>query len=224
MERKRVMKFLRFLVDRFVDLKVVGGENVQDGIPYVVATSHISRLDTPFLMLSTHRQDIIAMVAREYEKAPFFGWFLDKLGVIWISRDGYDLGAFREASTKLKDGWIVGIAPEGTRSKTHQLLEGKPGASLLAIRNQVEVIPTAVVGSTQVIQSLLRLKKAKVEVRFGKAFMLPQASNERTNKARLQQATDEIMCHIALLLPEDRRGFYANHPHLIELKSEQDSA
>jgi 1-acyl-sn-glycerol-3-phosphate acyltransferase len=223
MERQRVMRLLQFLVNRLVDLKVTGGENVKDGTPYIVATSHISRLDTPFLMLSTQRQDIIAMVAREYEKAPFFGWFLEKLGVIWISRDEYDLGAFREASERIKNGWIVGIAPEGTRSKTQQLLEGKPGASLLAIRNQVQVIPAAVLGSTQVIHSILRLKRAKVEVRFGKPFMLPQASDERTNKARLQQATDEIMCRIALLLPEERCGFYANHPRLIELKSEQDA-
>lgn len=224
MERKRVMKLLHFLADRLIDLKVTGGENIQDGKAYVVATSHISRLDTPFLMLSTHRQDIIAMVAREYQKAPFFGWFLDKLGVIWISRDGYDLGAFREASRSLKKRWIVGLAPEGTRSKTQQLLEGKPGAALLAIRNQVEVIPTAVLGSTEVIQSLLRLRKAKVEVRFGKPFLLPQVGDERTNKARLQQATDEIMCRIALLLPEDRRGFYADHPRLIELEAEHIAA
>lgn len=221
MERLRVMKVLRFVVDRLIDFKIIGGENVQDGTPYIVATSHVSRLDTPFLMLSTHRKDIIAMVARDYKKAPFFGWFLDKLGVIWISRDGYDLGAFREASIHLKNNWIVGIAPEGTRSKTQQLLQGKPGAALLAIRNQVQVIPTVVLGSTDVIQSLLRLKKAKVEVRFGKPFLLSQEHDERTTKDRLQQATDEIMCHIALLLPEERRGFYANHPRVLELEAEQ---
>ena len=221
MERQRMMKLLHFLVDCLVDLKVTGGENVQDGTPYIVATSHISRLDTPFLMLSTHRQDIIAMVAREYQKAPFLGWFLNKLGVIWISRTGYDLDAFREASVSLKKGWIVGIAPEGTRSRTQQLLEGKPGAALLAIRNQVQVIPTAVIGSTEVIQSLLRLKKAQVEVRFGKPFLLPQVHDERPTKDRLQEATDEIMCRIALLLPEERRGFYADHPRLLELKAEQ---
>lgn len=216
-----MMKVLHFLADRLVDLQVTGGEYVQEGKPFIVATSHISRLDTPFLMLSTQRQDIIAMVAREYQKAPFFGWFLNKLGVVWISRDGYDLGAFCEASSWLKKGWIVGIAPEGTRSRTRQLLRGKPGAALLAIRNQVPVLPAAVLGSTEMIRSNLRLRKARVEVRFGKPFMLPQARDERTNKDRLQQATDEIMCHIALLLPEERRGVYANHPRLPELAAEQ---
>ena len=175
MDRERVMKLLRHLVDRLVNLKVVGGEYLQDGIAYIVATSHISRLDTPFLMLSTHRQDIIAMVAREYEKAPFFGWFLNKLGVIWISRDGYDMSAFRQASACLKQNWIVGLAPEGTRSRTKQLLEGKPGAALLAIRNHVQVIPAAVLGSASINESFRHLKKAEVEVRFGEPFLLDEA-------------------------------------------------
>ena len=106
-------------------------------------------------------------------------------------------------------------------SKTQQLLEGKPGAALLAIRNQVQVIPTAVLGSTDVMHSILRLKKAQVEVRFGKPFLLPQAHDEKPTKDRLQQATDEIMCHIALLLPDERRGFYADSPRLKELQAEQ---
>lgn len=223
MERQRVMKFLRKLTDRLVEIKIDGGENVKDGIAYIVATSHISRLDTPFLMLSTPRQDIIGMVAREYEKAPFFGWFLDKLGVIWISRDGYDMRAFREASAYLKNNWIVGIAPEGMRSKTKQLLEGKPGTALLAIRNQVQIIPTVVLGSADLLQSFVRLKKAQVKVIFGKPFLLPQTKDEKTTKDRLQQATDEIMCRIALLLPEERRGFYSDHPRLKELRDEQNN-
>ncbi len=226
MDRERVMKLLRHLVDRLVNLKVVGGEYLQDGIAYIVATSHISRLDTPFLMLSTHRQDIIAMVAREYEKAPFFGWFLNKLGVIWISRDGYDMSAFRQASVCLKQNWIVGLAPEGTRSRTKQLLEGKPGAALLAIRNHVQVIPAAVLGSASINESFRHLKKAEVEVRFGEPFLLDEAQDEKTTKDRLKQATDEIMCRIALLLPEEHRGFYANHPRLKELlaQAEQNQA
>lgn len=127
MERQRVMKLLSRLVSCLVDLKVVGGENIQDGIAYVVATSHISRLDTPFLMLSTHRQDIIAMVAREYEKAPFFGWFLNKLGVIWISRDGYDLGAFRDASVHLKEIGSLELPLKEHAPKQSNFYKANPG-------------------------------------------------------------------------------------------------
>ena len=215
------MKFLRGLSDRLVDLKVVGGENVPPEGAYIVATSHISRLDTPFLMLSTPRQDVIGMVAKEYEKAPFFGWFLDKLGVVWISRNEYDRNAFREASNRLNKGWIVGIAPEGKRSRTQQLLEGKPGAALMALRNKVQIIPAAVLGTTEVVKRILRFKKGQVEVRFGKPFAVIDENEDVDNKTRLLRATDEIMCRIALLLPEENRGFYARHPRLLELEAEQ---
>jgi len=66
------MKILHHLADRLANLKIVGEENVQDGTPYVVATSHISRLDLPFLMLSTHRQDVIGIVAKGIRKSTFF--------------------------------------------------------------------------------------------------------------------------------------------------------
>lgn len=210
----------------WLTFKVVGGEYLQDGIAYIVATSHISRLDTPFLMLSTHRQDIIAMVAREYEKAPFFGWFLNKLGVIWISRDGYDMSAFRRGfslpETKL-DRWI---SPGRDAVKNEAAVGGQAGAALLAIRNRVQVIPAAVLGSASLNESFRHLKKAEVEVRFGEPFLLDEAQDERTTKDRLKQATDEIMCRIALLLPEEHRGFYANHPRLKELlaQAEQNQA
>jgi len=85
MERQRIMKILHHLADRLANLKIVGEENVQDGTPYVVATSHISRLDLPFLMLSTHRQDVIGIVAKEYEKAPFWVVF-ESTWRDWISR------------------------------------------------------------------------------------------------------------------------------------------
>lgn len=221
MKRQPVMKLLKKLSDKLVNLTVVGAENVPLEGAYLVATSHISRLDTPFLMLSTPRQNIIGIVAREYEKAPFFGSFLNMLGVVWITREEYDRNAFREASNYLKDGWIVGIAPEGKRSKTKQLLEGKSGAALLALRNKVQIIPAAVIGTTEVFKDFLRLKKGQVKVTFGKAFALPEGNEENDNKALLKQATDEIMCRIAILLPQENRGFYANHPRLLELEEEQ---
>lgn len=208
------MKMLRWLVRRLADLRVVGEEHVPQSGGYVLATSHISRLDTPFLMLSTDRKDVVGMVAREYERAPFFGWFLNKLGVIWISRESYDFQAFREASAFLRNGGIVGLAPEGTRSKDGKLMEGKPGAALLALKNRVRVIPAAVLGSTDMMKQFLKLKKMQVTVIFGKPFDLPQPLEGQSEKDVLDQATTEIMLRIAALLPEERRGFYANHPKL----------
>lgn len=212
--RERVMKMLAWVVRRFVDLKVDGADDVPESGGFVLATSHISRLDTPFLMLATHRKDVVGMVARDYERAPFFGWFLNKLGVIWISRDGYDFQAFREASAFLRGGGIVGLAPEGSRSKNQKLMEGKPGAALLALKNKVKIIPAAVLGSADMMKRFMKLKKMQAKVIFGKPFDLPRPLEGQSQKDFLDQATTEIMLRIAALLPEERRGFYAQHPRL----------
>ncbi|MDD2521720.1 MAG: lysophospholipid acyltransferase family protein [Anaerolineaceae bacterium] len=219
--RERVMKFLRSIFGVLANIEVIGGENIPDQGAFVLATSHISRLDTPFLMMSTTRKDVVGMVASNYKHAPFIGWFLSKLGVIWIDRDGYDFKAFREASAYLKKGGIVGLAPEGRRSKDGQLLEGKPGTVLLALRNKAQVIPAAVLGSADMMKRLLKLKKMQVKVIFGKPFDLPRPEEEQNGKDILELATTEIMCRIAALLPEERRGFYRDHQRLKVLLAAQ---
>jgi 1-acyl-sn-glycerol-3-phosphate acyltransferase len=219
--RERVMRLLRRLVNCLVNLEVEGGKHIPDTGGYVLATSHISRLDTPFLMLSTSRKDVVGMVARDYEKAPFFGWFLNKLGVIWISRTGYDFQAFREASSYLKSGGVVGLAPEGTRSADGKLLEGKPGAALLAMKNKVKVIPAAVLGSADMMKHFMKFTRMQVKVIFGQPFELPHLDEAGSEKDILEQATTEIMVRIAMLLPEERRGMYADHPRLRVLLESQ---
>lgn len=219
--RERLMPILHRLVNILVNLQIEGGENVPDTGGYVLATSHISRLDSVFLLLSTTRKNVIPMVAKDYEKAPFFGWFLNKIGVIWLSREGYDFQAFREASSYLKSGGIVGLAPEGTRSPTGGLLEGKPGAALLAMKNKVKIIPAAVLGSADMVKSFLKLRKMNVKVIFGQPFDLSGIDESGREKDFLEQATTEIMLRIAMLLPEERRGVYSDHPRLRVLLESQ---
>lgn len=221
--RERALKVLRSIADIVANVEVVGSEHVPDQGAYVLTTSHTSRLDSPLLMLSTFRKDIIGMVATDYQHSPF-GGLLKKLGVIWINREGYDFEAFRVASAFLKKGGIVGLAPEGRRSKDGQLLEGKPGAVLLAMKNKVSIIPAAVLGSADMVKSFLKIKKMQIKVIFGKPFELPQAEEGQNEKEILELGVIEVMCQIAALLPEERRGFYRDHPRLKVLLSEQQAS
>lgn len=221
--RERALNVLRSISDIVANVEVVGSENVPDQGAYVLTTSHISRLDTPLLMLSTSRKDIIGMVATDYQHSPF-GGLLKKLGVIWIDREGYDFEAFRDASAFLRKGGIVGLAPEGRRSKDGQLLEGKAGAVLLAMKNKVPVLPAAVIGSADMVKSFRKLKKMQIKVIFGKPYELPQAKEGQTEKETLELGVIEMMCRIAALLPEERRGFYRDHPRLKVLLAEQQAS
>ncbi len=221
--RERALNLLRSISDIVANVEVIGSEYIPYQGAAVLATSHISRLDTPLLMLSSSRKDIIGMVATDYQHSPF-GGLLKKLGVIWIDREGYDFEAFRDASIFLRKGGIVGLAPEGRRSKDGQLLEGKPGAVLLAMKNKVPVLPAAVLGSADMVKSFVKLKKMQIKVIFGKPFELPQTTEGQNEKEILELGVTEVMCQIAALLPEERRGFYRDHPRLKVLLAEQQAS
>lgn len=221
--RERALNLLRSISDIVANVEVIGSEYIPYQGAAVLATSHISRLDTPLLMLSSSRKDIIGMVATDYQHSPF-GGLLKKLGVIWIDREGYDFEAFRDASIFLRKGGIVGLAPEGRRSKDGQLLEGKPGAVLLAMKNKVPVLPAAVLGSADMVKSFVKLKKMQIKVIFGKPFELPQTAEGQNEKEILELGVTEVMCQIAALLPEERRGFYRDHPRLKVLLAEQQAS
>lgn len=220
MKRETTMRIIGFLVKKLVILKVSGAENVPEKGAYLVTTAHISRLDTPFLMLSTDRTDVIGLIARDYQRFPFMKWIINGIKAIWITRGAYDFEAFHETLDYLSKGWIVGIAPEGTRSKTQELQEGKSGAALLADRAGVQVIPAVVNGSADMVKQFSHLRRMRVNVIFGKPFDLPPKDG-KDNKDWLLEATDEIMCQIAALLPESRRGFYKDHPRLKEILNQK---
>jgi 1-acyl-sn-glycerol-3-phosphate acyltransferase len=164
------------------------------------------------------------MVANKYQNTPIVSWFLNKVGVIWINREGYDFQAFRQATDFLKSGGSLGIAPEGTRSKTGNLIEGKPGSVLMALKANVPVIPAVVMGAADLKKNILRLRKTNVKVIFGKSYSLVQPKEGERPKDVLDQNLTEVMCQIAALLPEERRGFYRDNPRLKVILAKQIAA
>lgn len=201
-------------------LEVEGQDNLPKTGACMVTTAHTSRLDTIFLMVASERRDGIPLVATEYKKS-VIGPILDAVGVIWIDRSGTDFKALQQVGDYLKKGWMLGIAPEGKRSRTESLMQGKPGSAMIAKKYKIPVIPVALEGATDMYYWFKRLKKMRVTVRFGDKFAVPDKADDEDNKIWLNRATDEIMCRIAVLLPPERWGYYAEHPRLQELLAEK---
>jgi 1-acyl-sn-glycerol-3-phosphate acyltransferase len=118
----------------------------------------------------------------------------------------------------MEENNILVIAPEGTRSRVGALIEAKPGVSYLATKLDRPIVPVALTGTEDKVLfgNLKRLKRTHITVTAGPAFNLPPLPRQNRDEA-LKQYTDEIMCHIAAILPEKYRGFYAEHPRLKEL-------
>jgi 1-acyl-sn-glycerol-3-phosphate acyltransferase len=213
--------FLRWLIRVIINLiarvEIQGFENIPENGGFVVATNHLGRLD-PALLFYIMDGDFILTIAEKYEHHWLFGPLGNAVGGIWLDRFNTDVGALRKVLNRMKTGGILVIAPEGTRSKTEAMAEGKPGVAYLALKAGLPIIPVGLTGTEDrlVIARLKRFEKSEIKIIIGKPFNLPPIQR-KDRDAILKQHTDEIMCRIGALLPENYRGVYAEHPRLKEL-------
>ena len=216
---KRLLKsFFSVLIRSLSRLNVDEMENLPKEGGYLLATNHLSILDAPLMYVTLNRYDLTALVAKKHQKNPVLRWLINAIGGIWLNREEADTRALRSAQAHLQAGGVLGIAPEGTRSPTHSLLPAKTGVAYLADRSQVPIVPAAIIGSQRALPKMLTLRRPQITIRFGKPFYLPPL-NRKTRDQDLKRNTDEIMSHIAHLLPPDYRGVYANHPRVLELNA-----
>jgi 1-acyl-sn-glycerol-3-phosphate acyltransferase len=214
---------VRAIIHLIADVEAIGFEKLPPTGGYVIAANHIGRLDAAMAYYLLERPDIIMVVAEKYQKYAFFRWLVKITDGVFIDRYNADIGALRETLKRLRQGGIFVVTPEGTRSKTGNLQEAKPGAIYLAWKAGVPVLPVALTGCEDavVVRRLKRFQRLHIKVVAGDFFTLPAESKGRDRDAILQQYTDEVMCRIAALLPPERRGVYADHPRLKALLSGQ---
>ncbi len=219
---KTTHKFIRFIVRLLLHLiarvQVLGQENIPSSQGYVIAGNHIGRLDAAMPYFFLDRPDIIILVAEKYQKYAFTRGLTRLVNGIFIDRYNADVGALRQTLRRLQEGGILAMTPEGTRSKSGNLIEAKSGGIYLAWKAGVPILPAAITGTEDAVvrDRFKHLRRLDIKVVIGKPFTLPQG-NGRDREALLQEYTNEVMCRIAALLPPERRGVYAEHPRLKEL-------
>jgi len=213
--------FVRLILGLIAHVEIVGFENMPAG-GFVVAANHVGRLDAALAYYVLDRPDIIMVVAEKYEKYAIFRWLVKLTNGMFVDRYNADIHAIRETLRRLQQGQVFTMTPEGTRSKSGNLIEAKPGGIFLAWKAGVPVLPVAVTGTEDalVVERLKRFKRLDVKIIAGQPFTLPQEVKGKERDAAMQKYTDEVMCRIAALLPEQRRGVYAGHPRLKELLSQ----
>lgn len=202
-------------------IEVRGLEHLPKGNA-IIAANHLGRLDTAVLMAVIDREDIIMPIAEKYKNHPIFGALGRAANGIWLNRFEADYSALRQILERMEQGGLLVIAPEGTRSKTEALQAGKMGVAFLASKSGYPVIPVAVTGTEDrvIVQNLKRLRRSKITATAGEPFYI-EIPKGRGREEAMRKATDEIMCRIGAMLPEQYRGVYANHPRLKELLAAQ---
>jgi len=218
--------FLRWLIRALFNLiarvELKGYEYLPKEGSFVIATNHLGIIDAPFAFYALDRWDMFVMIAEKWEKVALFRFLGKYFNFIFIDRFNPDIKALRKVINLMEENNILVIAPEGTRSRVGSLIEAKPGVSYLATKLNRPILPVALTGTEDkaFFGNLKRLRRAYITITAGPAFTLPPLPRENRDEV-LKQYTDEIMCHIAAILPEKYRGFYAEHPRLGELMQEQ---
>ncbi len=210
-----------FLVRLLCRLEIVGMEHIPDEGPYLLVTNHLHWLDAPVLMaIFPHRAYVFAAAKRE--RHWFFGPLFRSLDAIFVRRGEVDRKALRQALAVLKGGGILGLAPEGTRSKTGTMQQGRSGAAYMAYRTGARVVPVVATGQENLFPSLWRFRRAQVRIAFGPPFEpTPLPPGGKIGPAEAQAFTEEIMYHMAAMLPPEYRGVYGDvtdrRPDLVKL-------
>ncbi|MEX2103977.1 MAG: lysophospholipid acyltransferase family protein, partial [Bacilli bacterium] len=129
----------------FYRFEVKGHEHVPVSGPVIICSNHISNLDPPVVGSSMKRK-VRFMAKEELFHIPVVSFLIRKFGTFPIKRGAIDKQGLRNALKLLKDGEVLGIFPEGTRSKSGELGQAFPGAAMFALKSQAPVIPVAIIG------------------------------------------------------------------------------
>lgn len=209
---------IRLFINFVAKVDVPGREKLPASGSYAFATNHLGFLDAFLAYYILDRWDFFIPVAEKWEENGFLRWMGKYLNLIFIDRFNPDIHAMRQILKRMERGEVLVIAPEGTRSRTEKMAEGKAGVSYLASKAQFPIIPVGLAGSEDrvVLSNLKKLKRTPITVSIGDAFTLPAPPKKNRDEV-LREYTDEIMCQIAALIPQKNRGFYAEHLRLKEL-------
>ena len=202
-------------------IRVHGLENVPTAGPYIIVTNHLSTIDVAIVLLAFPSQKMRVFAADKWRRNPVTGLLLGLSGAVWVRRGKVDRKALRVAIAALEKGEILGMAPEGTRSKDGILHKARQGPAYIASRAAVPLVPVGIVNSDLFAANLRRLRRTDIEVFIGPSFCLPDARLQLRSR-RLEAYSELIMAHIARLLPVRYHGYYADSAGLTALLMDKD--
>jgi 1-acyl-sn-glycerol-3-phosphate acyltransferase len=218
-----VLFLLRAILRLIARVTVYGIENVPpNNATYVAVANHTGRVDPAFVYYLFDRKDIIILVAEKYKDHAWSRLLAQAVNGIFVDRYNADLSAIREVLRRIQKGGVAVLAPEGTRSPEASLIQGWDGASYIAAKAGLPILPVGATGcgDKEVVERLKHFKRLQVTLSIGPTFSLPPL-DPKTRDAQLANYTEEIMCRIASELPASYRGVYAEHPRLKELLEEK---
>ncbi len=182
-------QFCRCIVKILFRAEFINEANVPESGPVICCSNHTTVLDPVFIACNKHRE-FAFMAKEELFHIPLLGSLIRKLNAFPVKRNIGDLGAIRHGIEVLKKGNALVVFPEGTRSKTGKLQDGKDGAALLAKKTGAVIVPCATNGKPKLFR--------KTKLIYGTPMDMTKYADSKDLKA----ITADLMHEIAKLMEE----------------------
>ena len=182
---------------------------VPDRGPLIMVVNHINFLEAPVLYTQLRPRPITVLAKSEVWHNPALRFLANLWGAIPLRRGKADMAALRRALEILDAGYILIVAPEGTRSSHGRLQRGHPGTAFLALRSGAPLLPVVHYGGERFWRNLVSLRRTDFHTVVGQPFHVEAHKVKVTRQVR-RQMTDEIMYQMAALLPPAYRGVYSD--------------
>jgi len=182
-------------------------KKIPDNGPLLVVANHLNFLDAPVMITHLQPRPITGLVKKETWDKPLMAFLFNIWEGIPIDREVADFTAFQKAKAALKEGKILAVSPEGTRSGDGRLIRGKPGVAMLALQTEAPIVAVVYYGHENFKENIRRLKRTPMKIRVGEPFRI-RLNGQPKNKETMQAITDAVMMEIARLLPKKYHGAY----------------
>jgi len=179
--------------------RLEGVENIPATGPVILASNHLSFIDSVILPLVIKRRIYFLAASTYFEGRGLGKWavarFLRATGMIPIDRSG---GKASEASLKagmsvLDKGDVLGIYPEGGRSRDGRAHRGRTGVARMALESGAPVVPVAMIDTDKVMSEGKGVKIRRIGISFGPPLDFSEFAEQKQDHAILRVMTDRIM-------------------------------
>lgn len=178
--------------------RIVGRENMPLSGRTLVCSNHVTLGDPIYLGCAIPGRQLHYMAKAELFKNKLIGGFLKSLGAFPIARGTGGAEGIQTAIRLLEDEEVVCMFPEGTRSKTGELLNPKTGIAMLAYKTQCTIVPVAIIGEGGTPPKVFK----KMVINIGKPIPFESLGLTEESNMLYRRVSREVFEHVKALRAE----------------------
>ncbi|GBD99236.1 1-acyl-sn-glycerol-3-phosphate acyltransferase [bacterium BMS3Abin07] len=185
---KTLYPFFKFILlvlyKLFLRFEVSGKGNIPEKGGVIIASNHLSYLDPPLVGISIKRRATY-MAKSGLFGIPLIGKFVESFSFP-VDRKNPKPSTIKDAVRRLKNGELIVMFPEGTRSPAGDSTSGKRGVAIIAAMSKAVIIPAHIEGTERALPVGAKfIRPAKVRITFGKALAIKPGESEKEFQVRI---------------------------------------